>query len=110
MQRVDRELSGEPEAQAAMLQSIGRSYHALGLYDQAKALLQRAYRLRKDLFGDGDLRTAESAEDLATTDRLQSEYAEAEKLFRAALAVREKKLGEQPIPWWRRAFLILAIA
>ncbi|MFZ0814753.1 MAG: tetratricopeptide repeat protein [Candidatus Sulfotelmatobacter sp.] len=93
MQRVDRELSGEPEAQAAMLRSIGRSYHALGLYDQAKPLLLRAYRLRRNLFGDEDLRTAESAEDLATTDRLQSEYADAEKLFRMALAVREKKLG-----------------
>jgi|HubBroStandDraft_6_1064221.scaffolds.fasta_scaffold08231_3 serine/threonine protein kinase/Tfp pilus assembly protein PilF len=93
LQRVDRELSSEPEAQAAMLQSIGRSYHALGLYDQAKPLLQRAYQLRKNLFGDGDLKTAESAEDLATTDRLQSEYADAEKLFRASLAVREKKLG-----------------
>jgi serine/threonine protein kinase/tetratricopeptide (TPR) repeat protein len=93
MQRVDRELSSEPEAQAAMLQSIGRSYHALGLYDQAKPLLLRAYQLRRNLFGDEDLRTAESAEDLATTDRLQSEYADAEKLFRIALAVREKKLG-----------------
>jgi eukaryotic-like serine/threonine-protein kinase len=93
LQRVDRELSGEPEAQAAMLQSIGRSYHALGLYDQAKPLLQRAYQLRNDLFGGADLSTAESAEDLATTDRLQSEYAEAEKLFRTSLAVREKKLG-----------------
>ena len=93
LQRVDRELSSEPEAQAAMLQSIGRSYHALGLYDQAKPLLQRAYQLRRDLFGDGDLKTAESAEDLATTDRLQSEYSEAEKLFRESLATREKKLG-----------------
>jgi eukaryotic-like serine/threonine-protein kinase len=93
LQRVDRELSGEPEAQAAMLQSIGRSYHALGLYDQAKPLLQRAHQLRKNLFGDEDLRTAESGEDLATTDRLQSEYADAEELFRASLAVREKKLG-----------------
>jgi serine/threonine protein kinase/tetratricopeptide (TPR) repeat protein len=93
VQRVDRELSGEPVAQAAMLQSIGRSYHALGLYDLAKPLLQRAYQLRRNLFGDGDLRTAESAEDLATTDRLQAEYADAEKLFRLSLAVREKKLG-----------------
>ena len=92
-QRVDRELSGEPEAQAAMLQSIGRSYHALGLYDQAIPLLQRAYQLRTNLLGEGDLRTAESAEDLATTERLQANYADAEKLFRAALAVREKKLG-----------------
>ena len=93
MQRVDRELSSEPEAQAAMLQSIGRSYDALGLFDQAQPLLQRAYQLRKGLFGDEDLKTAAAAEDLATTDRLRSEYSDAEKLFRASLAVREKKLG-----------------
>jgi len=93
VQRVDRELSGEPEAQAAMLQSIGRSYHALGLYDQAKPLLDRAYQIREKLFGDNDLRTAESGDDLATTQRVQGEYPQAEKLFRASLAVREKKLG-----------------
>lgn len=93
VQRVDRELSGEPEAQAAMLQSIGRSYHALGLYDQARPLLQRAYQLRRNLYGDNDLRTADSAEDLATTYRLQAQYPEAEKLFRTSLAIREKKLG-----------------
>jgi eukaryotic-like serine/threonine-protein kinase len=93
VQRVDRELSSEPQAQATMLQSIGRSYHALGLYDQAKPLLERAYALRKNLFGTADLRTAESAEDLATTERLQSDFSSAEKLFREALAVRERKLG-----------------
>jgi serine/threonine-protein kinase len=90
--RVDRELSGQPEAQAAMLGSIGRSYHFLGLFDQAEPLLERAYQLRRQLFGDQALPTAESAEDLATTFRLQSKYADAEKLFRASLAVREKKL------------------
>jgi len=93
LQRVDRELSSEPEAQAAMLQSIGRSYHALGLYDQAKPPLQRAYQLRKALFGDDDLRTAGAAEDLATTDRMRAEYPDAERLFRSSLAVRENQLG-----------------
>ena len=93
VQRVDRELSAEPQAQATMLQSIGRSYHALGLYDQAKPLLERAYSLRKNLFGTADLRTAESAEDLATTERLQADYSDAEKLFREALEVRERRLG-----------------
>jgi serine/threonine-protein kinase len=92
-QRVDRELSGQPEAQAAMLGSIGRSYHFLGLFDQAEPLLERAYQLRRQLFGDTALPTAESAEDLATTFRLQSKYADAEKLFRTSLAVREKKLA-----------------
>jgi len=93
LQRVDRELSGQPEAQAAMLASIGRSYYFLGLFDQAKPLLQRAYDLRKGLFGDDDLRTAEVAEDLASAHRMKSEYSDAEKLLRFTLAVREKKLG-----------------
>ena len=37
--------------------------YALGLYDQAIPLLQRAYQLRTNLLGEGDLRTAESAEE-----------------------------------------------
>jgi hypothetical protein len=33
--------------QAMMLDDVGQAYTNLGLYDQAKPLLQRAYDLRK---------------------------------------------------------------
>ena len=35
-------VGGDPEARAAMLSAIARSYHALGLYAQARAVLERA--------------------------------------------------------------------
>lgn len=93
VQRVDRELTGQPELQADMLDSIGRSYTSLSLYDRAEPLMERAYRLRRQIYGDNNLTTADTADGFANVLRLQSKNEEAEKLFRQALAVREKKLS-----------------
>jgi len=40
--RINKELIAEPEVRAAMLNSVGKSYLALGLYDQAQPLLEQA--------------------------------------------------------------------
>ena len=92
-QRIDRELAGQPEVRAAMLHNIGLSYYALGLYDQARPLLEQAYLLRKSTLGDNNLATAESTEHFAEVLRLQGKYSQAEPLLRQALAVRQKLLA-----------------
>lgn len=93
VERVDNELAGQPEVQAAMLDNIGRSYTSLGDYDRAEPLMERAYKLRKQIFGDDSLVTARTEDGLASVLRLQYKNDEAEALFRQALALRERKLG-----------------
>ena len=88
--RIDRELSGQPEVRAAMLDSIGSSYVALGLYDQAQPLLEQAYLIRKQRLGNENLDVAESASNLAMVARGQGHYSKEEALLREALAIREK--------------------
>jgi tetratricopeptide (TPR) repeat protein len=91
--RVDTEFSGEPELQARLLDSIGRAYVGMGLYEKSEALMQRAYDLRRRTLGDSNLDTAATLDGLATAIRLKPDYKRAEPLFRKALAIRQSKLG-----------------
>ncbi|HZR57474.1 MAG TPA: serine/threonine-protein kinase [Terriglobales bacterium] len=91
--RVDKEFSDEPELQARLLDNIGRAYSAMGIYEKAEPLLQRAYDLRRQTLGDLSLDTAASLDGLADTIRMESDYKRAEPLFRKSLAIRQKKMG-----------------
>jgi eukaryotic-like serine/threonine-protein kinase len=91
--RIDRELKAEPEVRAAMLNSIGDSYVALGLYPQAKPLLVEAYSLRKQQAGAGTLELAESASSLSEVWNAEGKYKEQEALLREALAIRQRLAG-----------------
>jgi tetratricopeptide (TPR) repeat protein/tRNA A-37 threonylcarbamoyl transferase component Bud32 len=89
--RVERELAGEPEMQATMLDNIGESYLRLGAYDRGQEILQRAYDLRKRAGHNLDFASTETS--LATALRLQGKYDQAEPLFRDGLKIRQAKLG-----------------
>ncbi len=90
--RINKELAGEPEVRAAMLNSLGKSYVALGLYDQAQPLLEQAYQLRKPL--GPTMEYAESAASLADLKRAKGAYSEEEALLRQALEIRRRLAGE----------------
>ncbi len=92
--RVDRELATDPSLQGVMLLNIGRAYSALGLYDQAEPLLQRAYLLRKNSLGDMNADVADALFAWADSIRLQGQYQKAEPLFREALSIDQKKQGD----------------
>jgi serine/threonine protein kinase len=93
--RVDRELAGDPGLQGTMLDNIGRAYMSLGLYDQAEALLERAYTLRKKSLGDENADVASTLAALANDIRLQGHFSKAEPLFRQSLAIRKKEFCTQ---------------
>jgi eukaryotic-like serine/threonine-protein kinase len=54
--RVDKELGSEPKVQASLLYSIADAYSRLGVYDQAKNLAERSYKIREKLLGAHDPR------------------------------------------------------
>lgn len=93
VKRIDRELASVPEVQATMLSDIGRAYTLLGLYDEAKPVLERAYAFQRRVPGRETLDFAATADGLARLYRLEGEYEKAEPIFREALAVREKIAG-----------------
>lgn len=91
--RIDTELAAAPDVQATMLLNIGDAYSNLGLYPQAQSLLERAYALRKNLYGADNPDLARTADALATVYRLEGEYAKADALFHRALAIIQKAPG-----------------
>jgi serine/threonine protein kinase len=86
--RIARELSGQPDVQAAVMDAIGEVDRGLGRYDEAEPLLQRALALRRQVFGLDALEVAESLEHLAELENEKSHRADAESHLRRALAIR----------------------
>lgn len=95
--RIDQELADQPLLQASMLDNLGRAYSALGVYEQAEKLFQRAYDIRRKIQGPNALDTAESQDGLAMSLRLEDKFKDAEPLFRQSLAVLRKSLGENDL-------------
>jgi serine/threonine protein kinase/tetratricopeptide (TPR) repeat protein len=87
--RIDIELDGEPATQATMLDTLGRVYASLGLYDRAVELGSRALERRETLLGEGDPTVAESLINLSNARFQRAEYDEAERLARRAIAIEE---------------------
>jgi len=75
----------EREVEAAVRNTIGATYEALGLYDEAEPQLTTALELRRDLKKGDDPEVAESLHALGRLRWEQSDYADAEKLIREAL-------------------------
>lgn len=94
-ERVERELAGQPEVQARMLDAIGLAYGGLGVYDPAENLLERGVAIRDRLHGSDHADLATSMYNLATVRRFRGEFKAAEMLFHDALDMRRRLFGDQ---------------
>jgi serine/threonine-protein kinase len=87
-------LRAEPEVRAALLDTMGRVYDALGLYDKAEPLLRDALAIRRQALGEHP-DVAKSLNSLANVLYKKGDYAGAEALDRETLAMRRKLLGTE---------------
>jgi eukaryotic-like serine/threonine-protein kinase len=87
------ELADQPIVQARLLGAIGRTYHRLGLLDEARPLYERAIALQEEHLGPAHEELATSLSDLAVLGREAGDPAAAEPLQRRALAMRRAVLG-----------------
>jgi tetratricopeptide (TPR) repeat protein len=94
-QRIRQSLEDQPATQAALMDTMGRVYQSLGLFDRATPLLQDALARRRQLRGDAHPEVAASMNSLAAVLRDKGDYDVAEKLFRDALAIRRRALGPE---------------
>jgi serine/threonine-protein kinase len=89
------EMADRPAVQQRMLDVLGTVFGHLGNYQQAEEMLRRALDFAA---AGGRGRTVEAAaivDHLAAVRMQQSAYADAEALFRDALAIREERLGRE---------------
>jgi tetratricopeptide (TPR) repeat protein len=92
---VGPDMTDQPEVEAIVRDTLGRTYQRLGLYEEAEQHLRAALALRVRLYGHANLEVAASLHNLADLRKDRTQHAEAESLFREALAIREKLLGAE---------------
>ncbi|MGD1890808.1 MAG: tetratricopeptide repeat protein [Cyclobacteriaceae bacterium] len=85
----------EYPAQSTLQNNLALVHRALGEYDQAKSLLERALALAEKNFGPDHPNTATRASNLATVHRALGEYDQAKSLLERALAAFENHLGPE---------------
>ena len=88
-------LADQPEVEAAIRATLGETYLALGLHDDAEPHLQAAYAVRTELLGADNRETLRSARALASLLRAKGRFAAAETLLRQTAETQTRVLGEE---------------
>jgi eukaryotic-like serine/threonine-protein kinase len=90
--RIDG-LASQPEAQAQLLDVMGRVYQSLGKYEQALPLFDRALAVRRRTLGGAHPAVGDSLAHLGELLLLQGRFADAEQAGLQALAIHEASPG-----------------
>ncbi len=93
--RIATELKNQPAVQARLMDTIGYVYQSLGLYSRAGPLLENALASRRATLGGGHAEVADSMHHVGELLYARGDLAGAERLFRDALAIQRKTLGEE---------------
>jgi tetratricopeptide (TPR) repeat protein/tRNA A-37 threonylcarbamoyl transferase component Bud32 len=93
--RIRRELRGQPQLQGRLMDTMGRVYWSLGLYDQARPLLEEALEILRSDLGEEHLDVAGSLYNLGNLFLRTGGYETAQPLFERSLAIREQALGPE---------------
>jgi eukaryotic-like serine/threonine-protein kinase len=91
--RIDTELAGTPALQADMLSLVGRIYMQLGMYANARPLLERGLSLRQRIHPSQHIEIGDSLDALGTLQSREGKYADSERTLTAALATLEATSG-----------------
>jgi serine/threonine-protein kinase len=84
--RIDTDLAGQAPVQASVRNTIGKSYMALGLYDQAEKQFRSALQTEKRLYGSVSSEVSVTLLNLGLVLHSKGDIAAAEPLYRQALA------------------------
>ncbi len=90
---VEGRFASQPLTEAAIRQTLGNAYTALGRYAEAEQQLDRSVELRDAQLGPDDLDTLSSKHDLGALLLLQRKDNPAELLFREIVVARTAQLG-----------------
>jgi non-specific serine/threonine protein kinase/serine/threonine-protein kinase len=86
-------LREQPEVEASVRTTLGKTYQALGLLAEAEPHLRQALEIHKRVLGPEHPDVAASLNDLASLLHDRGKRTEAEPLYREALRIRKKVLG-----------------
>jgi non-specific serine/threonine protein kinase/serine/threonine-protein kinase len=93
--RVAGKFDGQPEVEAAIRQTVGETYLALGLYQEGLPHLQRALELRRRVLGPEHRETLDIMQSLGVLFQHLRKFGEAEALIKQALEGERRVLGPE---------------
>jgi tetratricopeptide (TPR) repeat protein/tRNA A-37 threonylcarbamoyl transferase component Bud32 len=83
--RIGTDLADQPEVEASIRDTLGRTCQAIGLYAAAEEHLERALATRRRVLGDDHPDSLDSISNLGFLLKTQGKLADAEPLYREAL-------------------------
>ena len=92
---IAKGLKDQPEVEADLRDTLGKTYCDLALFPQAEAMHREALRLCNSIFGNEHPRVATSLDNLAYVLWKQGKLPEAETIQKEALGMRKKSLGNE---------------
>ncbi len=92
-EKINKELSDDPEIKAAVMYTIGTTYIGLGLYDDAEKYLKNSLEVSEKIFSADDPQIAKVMEQLAFNYQQKSNYKKADSLYKKALKIFRLKGG-----------------
>lgn len=95
--RIRQELVGEPVLQARLLATIGWVYTRLGLYTDARPVLDEAVEIASSAGPDGHIDLAQALVRRGQVERILNQSAPAESDDRRALAILERAYGADDV-------------
>ncbi|MHC4990509.1 MAG: tetratricopeptide repeat protein [Planctomycetota bacterium] len=93
-ERIEGDLTEQPEVRARLMYAIGGVYLNMGLYRDAERLLAQALELRRGALDEGHPDLARSVNLLGEVVYARGDYEAAEPLLREALELRRRAFGE----------------
>jgi eukaryotic-like serine/threonine-protein kinase len=91
--RIDRELMDQPELRAKMMSVMASAYFGLGLYVEARRLMEASLDVRRPVLGEEHPEVAASMLLLGQALYGEGDYRGAESLYRRSLEARRRLYG-----------------
>ncbi len=91
---IETALVDQPEVQTRMMNTMGRVYRNIGLYEEAMPLFRHALERRRDTLGPDHADVAETLEEFGVLLRLTGDTEGAAQAHREALRIRRDVFGE----------------
>jgi eukaryotic-like serine/threonine-protein kinase len=93
--RIEGKFASQPEAEAAIRKTMGKTYAELAQYAESRNQLEHALDLERRLWGPEDPRTLDTLTHLGRTAWHEGKLAEAETLLAGALEIERRVLGPE---------------